>query len=281
MPTYQIEQYELHSAKYRVKATCEAEAIAKFLEGEGNPVNESLEFIEMAEDRGMPVDDHPSLVRSLRRARHRLQQLHPLDPQHRSGQTPIAANIVQALHYSSLQRSNSVSSGIVYDMQALRSARRSCRPLPGRSRGLRTARRQQLLDLGQQATLPQLVCHRDRIGNGTSCATWWGNLRIAAAVASWGPANATPSRKPILAAGARPCKAAKSLDEFARRRVATAGQDLVFARTDRQRPAHGCWGTLCKVKEHKTESPYAGVNLETFTFDLRQPEDCIALVQAS
>ena len=67
MPTYQIEQYELHSAKYHVKATCEAEAIAKFLEGEGNPVNESLEFIEMAEDRGMPVDDHPSLVRSLRK----------------------------------------------------------------------------------------------------------------------------------------------------------------------------------------------------------------------
>jgi hypothetical protein len=36
----------------------------------------------------------------------------------------------------------------------------------------------------------------------------------------------------------------------------------------------GAWETLCKVKEHKTESPYAGANFETFTFDLRQPEDC-------
>lgn len=31
MPVYEIEQYELHSLKYRVEANSEAEAIAKLL----------------------------------------------------------------------------------------------------------------------------------------------------------------------------------------------------------------------------------------------------------
>ncbi|MGO9115645.1 MAG: hypothetical protein ACLP9L_41085 [Thermoguttaceae bacterium] len=67
MPTYEIEQYELHSSKYRVEADCEAEAVAKFFAGEGDPVDQSLEFIEPAEDYGMPADDYPSLVRGLQK----------------------------------------------------------------------------------------------------------------------------------------------------------------------------------------------------------------------
>ena len=34
MPTYEIEQYELHAMKYRVEAATEAEAIAKLFQGE-------------------------------------------------------------------------------------------------------------------------------------------------------------------------------------------------------------------------------------------------------
>ena len=67
MPTYQISQYELHSAKYRIEADSEDEAIARFFEGEGDPVNDSLEFIETANDHGMPSDEYPSLVRALRK----------------------------------------------------------------------------------------------------------------------------------------------------------------------------------------------------------------------
>jgi hypothetical protein len=34
MPTYEIEQYELHVQKYRVEADDEADAIAKLFQGE-------------------------------------------------------------------------------------------------------------------------------------------------------------------------------------------------------------------------------------------------------
>ena len=33
MPTYEIEQYELHTMKYRVEASNEAEAIKKLFDG--------------------------------------------------------------------------------------------------------------------------------------------------------------------------------------------------------------------------------------------------------
>jgi hypothetical protein len=63
--TYSIEQYELHSGKYHVEATSEAEAIAKLYAGEGEAVIGSLEYIEVAHDYGMPVDEHPGLVKAL------------------------------------------------------------------------------------------------------------------------------------------------------------------------------------------------------------------------
>ncbi len=68
-------------------------------------------------------------------------------------------------------------------------------------------------------------------------------------------------------------KAARSLDEFAQRRMALRAR-IWFSPEQIANGRAAVWETLCKVKEHKTESPYAGVNLETFTFDLRQPEDC-------
>ena len=66
MPVYEIEQYELHSSKYRVEATSEAEAIAKLLYGEADPVDNSLEYVEVADDFGMPVDENQELAESLR-----------------------------------------------------------------------------------------------------------------------------------------------------------------------------------------------------------------------
>ncbi len=64
--TYEIEQYELHTMKYRVEAGCEAEAIQSLLEGEGEAVEGTLEYIEVDEDRGLPADDYPDLCDELR-----------------------------------------------------------------------------------------------------------------------------------------------------------------------------------------------------------------------
>jgi len=62
MPTYEIEQYELHVSKYRVQANSEDEALAKLFAGEGEPVDQSQEFIEVADDYGLPADEFPELV---------------------------------------------------------------------------------------------------------------------------------------------------------------------------------------------------------------------------
>jgi len=66
MPTYEIEQYELHTMKYRVEAEDEAHAIAKLLNGEADPVDNSLEYIEVADDYGVPVDENRDLADQLR-----------------------------------------------------------------------------------------------------------------------------------------------------------------------------------------------------------------------
>ena len=65
MPKYEIEQYEIHTTKYRVEANSEAEAIVKVLDGEVEPVNDSQEYIEIAEDFGMPVDEYRELADEL------------------------------------------------------------------------------------------------------------------------------------------------------------------------------------------------------------------------
>jgi hypothetical protein len=64
--TYLVEQYELYTTKYRVKAATEAEAIAKLFDGEGEAVCDSLEYIEVAEDFGLPADEYPELADALR-----------------------------------------------------------------------------------------------------------------------------------------------------------------------------------------------------------------------
>ena len=53
--------------RFASKQKCEAEAVIKLLDGKGEMVDNSLEFIETADDRGMPVDQHPELVAALRK----------------------------------------------------------------------------------------------------------------------------------------------------------------------------------------------------------------------
>ena len=67
MPTYEIERFELHATKYQVEAPNEAEAIAKLFQGESEPVCQSREFIEIAEDFGLPVDEYRELAEALRK----------------------------------------------------------------------------------------------------------------------------------------------------------------------------------------------------------------------
>ena len=66
MPTFEIEQYELHVMQYRVEADSEAEAIAALFNGEAEPVCQSQEFVEVADDYGLPVDENRELANQLR-----------------------------------------------------------------------------------------------------------------------------------------------------------------------------------------------------------------------
>ena len=52
--------------KHRVEADSEAEALVKLFNGEADPVNNSLEYIEVCEDRGLPADEHRELADELR-----------------------------------------------------------------------------------------------------------------------------------------------------------------------------------------------------------------------
>lgn len=65
MPTFEIEQYELHVQKYRVEADDEADAIAKLYQGEADAIDNSLEFIETAEDHGLSVFSEEDLAAKL------------------------------------------------------------------------------------------------------------------------------------------------------------------------------------------------------------------------
>lgn len=64
--TYEIEQYEICVTKYRIEAASEAEAIAKLLDGGADAVDNTHEYIETAEDCGLPVDEYQQLAAELR-----------------------------------------------------------------------------------------------------------------------------------------------------------------------------------------------------------------------
>ena len=66
MPTYEIEQFELHSMKYRIEAKSEIDAVVKLLQGEAEPVDQSQEMIEVCHEYGIPADEHRELADALR-----------------------------------------------------------------------------------------------------------------------------------------------------------------------------------------------------------------------
>jgi hypothetical protein len=68
MPTFEIEQYELHVLTYRIQAASTAKAIVKLFDGLGELVGDSLELVELCEDRGLPVEEHRELAEALRSA---------------------------------------------------------------------------------------------------------------------------------------------------------------------------------------------------------------------
>lgn len=68
MPTYDIEQYELHAMTYRVEAESPADAIVKLFNGDAEPVDGSLEFIETPDDYGLSAEEgeYEDLAEALR-----------------------------------------------------------------------------------------------------------------------------------------------------------------------------------------------------------------------
>jgi len=66
VPTHEVEQYELHAMKYRVEAASEAEAIVKLLDGLAMPVDNGLEYVEVADDYGLPAEECRELADALR-----------------------------------------------------------------------------------------------------------------------------------------------------------------------------------------------------------------------
>ena len=60
---FEIEQYELHVTKFRVEADDEADAIAEFFIGiEVEPVDNSTELVQVADNYGMSLDDNRDLA---------------------------------------------------------------------------------------------------------------------------------------------------------------------------------------------------------------------------
>ncbi len=66
MPVYDVEQYEVHAATYRVEAESPAHAIKKVFDGKAEMVDDSLDFIAVCDDMGLPVEEEPALVETLR-----------------------------------------------------------------------------------------------------------------------------------------------------------------------------------------------------------------------
>jgi type III secretion system FlhB-like substrate exporter len=77
MPTYEIEQYELHAMTYRIEAADKAEAIALLFAGEAEPVDQSQDMIEVADDYGLPVEEHRELAKALRKRGITVQKVIP------------------------------------------------------------------------------------------------------------------------------------------------------------------------------------------------------------
>ena len=70
MPIFEIEQYEVHTSRHRVEAKADAEAVVKLLSGLAEPIDGSLEFVEIDYDRGLSANMKPDLAQALQNANH-------------------------------------------------------------------------------------------------------------------------------------------------------------------------------------------------------------------
>ena len=57
MPAYEVEQYELWTQTYRVTGDNPVEAVLQVLSGEAIPLDNSLEYIEPDDSRGLPIHE--------------------------------------------------------------------------------------------------------------------------------------------------------------------------------------------------------------------------------
>lgn len=65
MPTFEIEQYEVYVLRYRIKADSEVDAIARLFQGDGDPIDGSLTFVNIADEYGMGLGEDPDLASQL------------------------------------------------------------------------------------------------------------------------------------------------------------------------------------------------------------------------
>ena len=65
MPTFEIEQYEVHVQRHQVQANSEAEAIKRLFDGQAVAVDNSLELVEVCDELGLPLDEYPDLAKQL------------------------------------------------------------------------------------------------------------------------------------------------------------------------------------------------------------------------
>ena len=65
MPTFEVERYEIYVQRYRIEADNEVEAIVRTYKDEGDPIEGSLEFVQVGNDCGMPVGEALELATAL------------------------------------------------------------------------------------------------------------------------------------------------------------------------------------------------------------------------
>ena len=65
MATYAIEQFELYVQGYLVEADSEADAIARFLRGEGKQELTSMDYAGISNDYGLSLAERPDLASEL------------------------------------------------------------------------------------------------------------------------------------------------------------------------------------------------------------------------
>lgn len=67
MAIFKVEQYELWSQSYEVEASSKAEAIVKILQGQGEVLDNMLEYIQTCEDKGLRVSENQDLAQEVER----------------------------------------------------------------------------------------------------------------------------------------------------------------------------------------------------------------------